>query len=511
MIQNRLLIVTLLVASSAPIAPAAAVRNDDSTRISSIQTPPPAPAPAPKDDGEFAKRKKEAGKDTLKLWKLYEWCKEQKKDKEGKATLKEILKIDPAHTDANRAIGNLFFDGKWFENQKKIDEYKKEKELQDKKAQGLVEYKGEWVPKDDVPFLEKGLVRDDVGNWVSGEDAKKLKEGYVKQDLEWVSPAEKDNIGKGLWKCGDKWLPLAEADKFHSDFLTPWKIPCDRYNVWTTCDRDLVLSKIKRQLDPAFDDLEKIYGVKPAVPVNVFIVRTAEQYGSFSAGDEATKRDTNDMTGMSSAYYAYLADTMYDADFNLHNMGVTFWDESSKEGSQWGIQHVRHAIGQSFAEAIDPSTKALEIFKKTPKGDNNFGKKFYDEKRIPRWYRYGAASYVERYYNDSTVGIGGNPQWAKKWSVEQLLKAGGLRPLKQVLEFNLHPADPTDTARLINEAGLVMAFVVDGKCAPLMEKHKAFQEAFKAGKDKKELAEVSKAFEAEIVKNEVDLRKFAGL
>lgn len=500
MIQSLLL--TLSLYSSLPCVAAC---NFEPTARSAVQTP----APAPKDDGEYAKRKKDAGKDASKLWKLYEWCKEQKKDKEAKSALRDLLKVDPMHKEANVAIGNIFFDGKWFENQKKIDEYKKDKDLQEKKAQGLVEYKGGWVAKDDVPFLEKGLVRDDFGNWVSGDVAKKIKEGYVKQDLEWIAPAEKDNIEKGLWKCDDKWLPLAEADKFHAEFDQPWRIPCDRYNVWTTCDRDLVLSKIKRQIDPAIDDLEKIYGSKPSGPINIFILRDAEQYSAFEApeGDLPAK----DMTGMSSAYSAFLADGMFDEDFNPTVMGVTFWDARTKEGNQWGVQQTRHAIGQSFADALDPSTKAFESLKKSPRIDDSYRKKFYDEKRIPRWFRFGAAAYVERYYNDTTVGIGGNPQWAKKWSVESLLKVGGLRPIKQVLEFSLHTADPTDTGKLINESGLVMAFIMDGKCAPVVEKHKALQEALKSGKDKKELAEVVKALEAEIIKNEVELRKFAGL
>lgn len=505
MLTNVLfLTITALSAPSTPIDPSV---------HAAIQTP----APAPKDTDEYKTRKKEAGKDVALLWKLYEWCKEQKKDKEAKTTLKDLLKIDPLHKEANIAIGNLYFDGKWFESQAKIDEYKKNVEKQAdidaKTAQGLVEYKGEWVPKEDVPFLEKGLVKDDVGNWVSGEDAKKLKEGFVKQDLVWVPGAEKENIAKGLWKCGDKWLSLADADKYHAEIYKEWRIPFERFNVWTTNDRDLLTAKMKRQLDPAMDELERIYGVKPPKPINVMILRTLDQYNSFAAGDEDQEIDTTEMTGLASSYSSYFGDSMFDESGAPQNMGVAYWDASTDAGNKFGVHNIRHALGQSYAEAIDPSTETLAAFakSKTKRIDEAYNKKFYGEKRIPRWLRFGAAAYVERYYKDTTLGVGGNPNWTKEWSITNLLKDGGLRPIKQVLECNIKPSDPVDTRKLINETGLVVAFIMDGNCAPVLEKFKTLQAAFKNMHERKPIDEALKALEAEIVKNEAELRKFAGL
>lgn len=472
-----------------------------------IQTP----APAPKDTDEYTKRKKEAGKDVPKLWSLYEWCKGQKKEKEAKAALKEILKLDPLHKEANIAAGNLYFDGKWFENQAKIDEYKKQREIDAKHAQGLVEYKGEWVPKEDVPFLEKGLVKDDIGNWVSGEEAKKLKEGYVKQDFTWIPPAEKENIEKGLWKCDDKWLSLADADKFHAELYQEWRIPLERYNVWTTCDRDVVTAKIKRNLDAAMEDLDRVYGVKPSQPINVCILRTIDQYNTFAAGDEEAEKPATEMLGMSTGYHAYLGDAMFDDTEESINMGVSYWDASTDLGNKFGVHFVRHALGQSYAEAIDPSSEALAGLRKSKNGGKDYAKKFYAEKRIPPWFRFGAAAYAERYYIDKSVGIGGNPKWTKEWSVQNLLKDGGLRPLKQVFECKVKPTDPVDTRKLINETGLVVGFIMDGNCAPVMEKHKALQAAFKNMRDRKPIDEAAKALEAEVLKNEAELRKYGGL
>ncbi|MBL8858498.1 MAG: hypothetical protein JNL28_08350 [Planctomycetes bacterium] len=497
---------TLLFLAHVPALESASPELTPSTHqaLAVVQTP------APKDD-EFPKLKKEAGKDVTKLWKLYEWCKEHKRDKEAKSTLKDLVKIDPLHKEANIALGNLFHDGKWFENQKKIDEYIAQQVIEAKKAQGLVEYKGEWVPKEDVPFLEKGLAKDDFGNWVSGEDAKKLKAGFIKQDLAWIPPTEKENIDKGLWKCGDMWLSLADADKYHAEMYQEWRIPFLGYNVWSTCDRDLVNSKIKRQLDPAMDDLERIYGMRPAKPINVFIFRALDQYNSYAAGDEEMQKDPTEMQPLSSAYYAYFGDLIFDDTAESLNMGVTYWDATTEVGGKWGVHQVRHAIAQSYAEGLDPSPLALAALRKSGRIDNSYYKKFYGEKRIPTWLRYGAAGYVELYFNDTTVGMGGDAQWAKKWTIGNLLKLGGMRPLKQVLDCRIKPADPDDVSKLIKETGLVVAFMVDGKCAPVMEKHKALKEALKSGADKKAVDEAVKALEAEILKNEAELRKFAGL
>lgn len=434
------------------------------------------------DDAEYEKLKNEAGKDVSKLWKLHEWCKERKRDKDAKAALKAILKIDPNHKEANIAAGNVNYDGKWFPSQAKVDEYKKEKERQEKLDRGLVEWKGEWVPKEDLPYLEKGLVRDDAGNWVSGEDAQKIKDGWVKQDLDWVSPEEKGNIEKGLWKCGDKWLSLAEADKYHAEMAQWWRIPDARFNLLTTCDRDVAIQKVKRHIDAAYDDLEKLYGTKLTSPINVIVFRNQKQYSSYAAGDEEEQRPGTDALGHSSLHYAFFADVAFDANTGEYlAAGAGYWDASSDDGNKWGVHSVRHAIGQSFGEAIDPSPRALEKLKKTPRFD---AKAFYGEKKIPSWFRYGAAAFAERYYYDTTVGIGGDHLWTRKWSVDSILKKGGLRPLKQIFEFTI-TADPDDARKLINESGLVVAFILDGKCAPVTEKFKAVQAALRGeGSDK---------------------------
>ncbi len=496
-----------------------------STLIAACLLAPPTTAPRPefapvpvpsaaatRADEEFEKRKTEAGQDVAKLWKLYEWCAETKRDKEGKTILRRIVKLDPEHREANVALGNIFHDGKWFPNQKKIDEYIREKEVAEKTAQGLVEWKGEWVPAADLPYLERGFVRDASGMWVDAEAAKKIAEGWIRQDMDWIPPDEKGNAENGMWKCGDQWLSLADADVYHSEIDTWWRIPGDRFHMYTTVDRDVALQKVKRELDFAYDELVRVYGTKPEQPVIVIVFRDQKQYSEYAGGSQTASRPNTDALGFSSLHHAYYADSAVDpANGAFLNAGAGYWDASSDTGNRWGVHSVRHALGQSFGEALDPSSKVLQRAKKTQMRPEQFWDAFYDEKLVPRWFRYGAATYAERYYRDNTVGIGGDPLWARKWSAKNIADRGGLRQLKQVFDFRLTLDEIPDSEKLINEAGLVVAYAMDGGNAAVGEKLKKFQAAVTARKDKKSVAEAAKALEAEILKNEAELKKFGGM
>lgn len=466
----------------------------------------------PQQDVELEKRKAEAGNDTLKLWKFYEWCRDTKREKEAKAALRKIVKLDPQHKDANVALGHVFYDGKWFPTQKQLDEYKKEQELAAKKAQGLVLWKEQWVPAEDVPFLERGLVRAENGEWVDAEEAKKLAEGWTRQDLDWIPPDEKGKIEEGLWKCDGQWLALSDADACHAELTRWWRIPFERFHLYTTCERDLAVGSVKRELENGFDELVRAYGLQPSRPVAVIVLRDRDQYSKFASGDEDTQRMPTDARGLSSVHHAYFADNHFEVTESgpVLGLGVGYWDAATKDGPKWGVHSVRHALGLSFAEALDPSQKTLDKHRKTPMRGEAFWDAFYAEKRIPAWFSYGAAAYAERYYRDNNVGIGGDPLWTRKWSAGNIRDRGGLRPLKQILEFDLTVDGGADSEKLINEAGLVVAFLLDGGNAAIAPKLGAFQEAIRSGKDRKGVGEAAKALEAEIMKQEAELKKFAG-
>lgn len=499
----------LLMSFASPVAPA--------PELEPATTLAPAPQGTNPDVAEFEKRRKAADKDTDKLWDLYEWCVQKKLDKEGKNCLRRIVQLNQEDEKAQKLLGNIQYDGKWFASEKKVEEYKKEQATKaakekekEAKEKGLVKFKDQWVPPADLPYLQKGMVRDENGAWINPEVEKKKKEGWVQQDLEWIPPAEKDNIGKGLWKCGDKWLSADEANEYHSEFFKWWRIPesiKERYTLLTTCDRKTA-EGMMRNLSNSYDDLVKCYGGQPAEPFNVLVLRTQSQYESFAGGDQEEERPPTETHGLSSIHYAYFADIGVDpGSQQFLQVGVSYWDTQG-DGPKWALHSTRHALGQSFAEAMDPSPKAMEKLLKDGKFDPAA---FWSEKRVPLWFRYGAACYAERYFRDPDTLAGGNSAWAIDWSVANLVKRGGLSPLKQIFEFEPEFEKADMSQKWFNEVGLVMYFMVDGKCAPVTAKLEAFQAALKTNADRKALTAATKALMDEITKNETELRKFAKL
>lgn len=467
------------------------------------------------DEAEYERRRKLADKDADKLWDLYDWCTQKKLDKDAKSCLRRIVQLKPDDEKAHKLLGEIQYEGKWFPSEKKVEEYKKqqaEKAAKDAekaaKEKGLVKYKDQWVTPEDLAYLKKGLTKNDKGEWIDPEEQKKIAEGWVKQDLEWVSPQEKENLAKGLWKCGDKWLATEAANEYHSELFQWWRIPCaGKFVLYTTCDRK-VAETVQQNLTNSYDDLVKCYGYEPATPPAVIILRTQQQYESFAAGDQEEARPPSESTGLSSTHYAYFADTAVNAETGeFAQWGVSYWDTAG-DGPKWAIHSTRHALGQSFAEALDPSPKAMEAVKEEQRFNP---KEFWDEKKIPLWFRYGAAAYAERYFTDHTVKAGGNNRWAIEWSLQNLLTRGGMLPISQVLEYEPTVEKLDETQVWYNRIGLVFYFMIDGKCAPVTEKLAAFQTALKSGKDAKAVAAAAKALATELGKHDTDLRKFAGL
>ena len=453
---------------------------------------------------EFEKRFDAAGNDVAKLWDVYLWAEAYDLKRETRRVLRKIVQVDPQHRPANEALGYIFYAGRWFINERKLEEFKKEEEARIAAEKGLVRHGDEWVPAEDVPYLEKGLVRDDMGQWVAKEEYEKLKAGWVRQDLVWVAPEEAENIEKGLWKCGDKWLSTAEADEYHSLVSQWWSIPTDHFVLHTTCKRE-VADKAVHILYAAYRDLVRVVGQQPTQKPEVVLLNSQQQYSVAAAGDSILGQiETH---GLSSTHYAFFADGWFDLPNKAYRgSGMAYWDASTDTGNSYGPHALRHAVAHSFLEAVDPSPKTIE---KTFKSRGQFDVRgFYDEKRFPEWFRYGVASYVERYYIDSTVAVGGNPNWVREWSVQNIVNKGGLRPISQIFTMQMSVDNAPETAKLLNERGLLVAFMLDGGLQPLTEAHAELKSKIRKGEDlKPTFTKIQKL----IVDNEQALRKFANL
>jgi hypothetical protein len=82
-----------------------------------------------------------------------------------------------------------------------------------------------------------------------------------------------------------------------------------------------------------------------------------------------------------------------------------------------------------------------------------------------------------------------------------------MRALEAVLAFELDPDDRDDGLKLLLEAGAVVAFVVDGGCAPVTAAHAAFQKSLASGKIE---AKVVAALTAAVRAHQAELKVFAG-
>jgi len=435
---------------------------------------------------------KAAGTDVARLLQLAKAWTDSKHIDGARAAWKRVVELEPNHAEARAGLGHQRYDGKWFDSHTALFDYKRAEDERQAKL-GLARVADGWAPVADAPFLRLGWAKDGKAHWQhplaklrAQKDQEMLAKGCQRQDLEWIDPAEFEQWQKGLWKCGELWLDTAAANTFHADAKQPWYVVGEHFVVSTTVDRERV-EWCKWYADQTYADLVRLFGIAPgsrpsAIDLlgdkgdkpELVVWRSLAQFNKFAADAETE--------GFSSLHYAFFADALFDPTVKppaFAALGAAYWDDSTKEAGAFGQHSIRHAAALSFVEAIDPSWKAL--------GDAAMGTQarstaaFWAEKRIPRWLRYGAASYVERWFVDKNVGEGGDPDWARKWARANLKKDGGLRDAAKVFEFKLTLADLPGSTRLIHEAGLLTAFVLDGDDKNVQRAHEALKQALLSG------------------------------
>ena len=475
----------------------------------------PAQKPAPKDNPGAAV--KAAGADVGKLLALAATYTEQQRPDAARIAWKRVVELDPANAAARAGLNHQFYDGKWFEGHTALFDYKRaEDERMARK--GLARLRDSWVPIADAPFLRLGWGKDANGAWQhplakvrQQRDQEMLAKGCQLQDLEWVDPAEFEQWRQGLWKCGEQWLDTAAANAYHADPKQGWYVPSEHFVIYTTVDRERV-EWCKWYADQTYADLVRLFGIAPGARPSaidllgpngdkpeVVVWNSLAQYNKFASGSE------ND--GLSSLHYAFFADALVDDSVQpaaYAAVGCAFWDAGVPALAAFGQHSIRHAAALSFVEAIDPSWRAL--------GDAAMGTQakstaaFWAEKRIPRWLRYGAASYVERYFLDNTVKADGDPRWSRDWALASLQRDGGLRDIQKVFEFKISLADAKGSTQLIHEAGLLVAYVLDGGDAQVQSAHRQLLVALRGnGPTGPAVAELQKA----LLAAKAGLAKFA--
>lgn len=497
MIQTLLL--TVIPATAAPAAlPASPVFPD-----------------ARQDAGDHVAEIEAAGEDVPKLLELAEGYAAAGKDDAAKAAYRRVVELDGGNAQARKALGHHEYDGKWFESYAELSKYRRAEAKRMLEEHGMVRLDDEWVPQADVPFLRMGWIREG-GLWMHPADAAKLAEeqklkeaGWQQQDLTWVHPDEFDKWKAGLFKVGDEWLTKEAANAVHSSLDDMWEVPGERFIAVTTVDRDSA-GWVYWWADQTYADLVRIFGKKPSTKPRVIAVNSRDQYNVFAGGDPGTNRPPAEATGYSSVHYAFFADALVDTESQpprYLGTGACYWAPHDENLKNYGVHAVRHAAAQSYIEAIDPSWDYISSLVSGGGGAFSVAD-FWAEKKIPLWLRYGAASYVERYFKDPNVDATGNPWWARDWAFENLRQQGGPRPFADIFAFQLDPTDPAGGGKLISEAGLVVSFVLDGNCQPVVDAHQAFKAALKTGEG---VAEAVTALQGAIVANERAFKMYSNM
>jgi len=497
--------------------------------LSLVIVPVPTPAPVAtwyQEDAEVEAQIAAAGKDTAKLMELAASLKTAGKDDAAKKALKKVIEVDPNHEAARKELRHHNYDGKWFESYAELSKYRRE-ETAKMKEKGLVKWKDQWVPEADKPFLDMGWEKTDTG-WANPVEiarektlAERRAAGYEfrADDSTWIAPAEMDKWRQLLWKCGEEWLDMAKADEFHAQIGRWWELDGAHFVTFATTDW-MGANDARAIAEQTYPDLKRLFGLDPVKKPAFVVLNSLDQYNKFSAGDQELQLPPSEIEGFSSLHHAYFADALFvpvpempTAPPQFMGSGVAFWDRKGQLAG-WGPFAVRYAAAQSFVEAIDPSWNAVaEMIASATSGAQPNPGAFWTEKRIPRWLRYGAASYVERFMK-MPADEGGNPWATREWSMADLKSKGGMRKIEDVFAFALDLNDLEGSSRLYHEAGLVVSFLLDGADGDkkLKTTHDAFKAALKASPfDRKKLDEAVKDLQDELAKNEKDIRKFGDL
>ncbi|MFC1586762.1 LA_0442/LA_0875 N-terminal domain-containing protein [Planctomycetota bacterium] len=124
------------------------------------------------------------------------WCKENLSNKKAREHWQKAIEIDPDHEGARTALGFTNYKGKWLTKKelevvkaREAEEYASDAESQAMRDKGYEKFNGDWVPKEDIPHLEKGEVK--YGDkWMTPEEMdiikknSEIKEVTGKSDLE---------------------------------------------------------------------------------------------------------------------------------------------------------------------------------------------------------------------------------------------------------------------------------------------------------------------------------------
>ncbi len=465
-----------------------------------VPAPVPAPAPTFVQEDEVDAKIAACGEDVAKLEALAAAFEEAEDKSAARAVYQRILEVDDTHEAAHKKLRHHFYDGQWFTSYASLSKYRREEAKRMKEEFGLVRYNDEWVPETDLPFLRMGWekVGETYVDPVVALRTKQREEAVAQEyqqraeDSIWIAPADFDKWTQGLYLVDGEWVTKAEANAYHAEIATPWKYQGQHFEVWTTNDVDAA-GWVRYWADQTYPQLVRLYGAEPDQKPVVACLNSLAQYNNFAAGDQAAQRQPTESNGFSSCHFAYLGDVWINVFPIPEDMvqegqqpflpeyiggGVSFYDVNDSTMAAWGAFSVRHAAGLSYASYVDRPWDTISQFFTGGGGGGTSPDAMWEEKRVPKWMTYGGAAFVERYFVDESAE---NPTEIRAWSFGQLADKGKLSPLEDVFALPLDLGDIEGSTRYIQEAGVLVSFVLDGGCAPVVEAHQRFKDVLKSG------------------------------
>ncbi len=384
-------------------------------------------------------------------------------------------------------------------------------------ARGWTERKGEWFAPDDRVRLRSGDRRDPkTGLWTTRADRKREGKGAIRIDDAWVEAEDAERLDAGLFPIDGEWCDLTQANRRHTRLDSPWVIPSAFATIHATTDRSTAVAALVN-MARTIPDLERALGLVPPLPLDVILTRTEEQADRLAFGAPDGRRAPLHGAGRHVIYGAYFAERRFERDgskFVYDGAGVGIWNAEVLHGDAFGVHSARLAYALSWVDAVDPSPNASKAARKSGPSPDFLGER-EAEKRLPAWLTWGAAVYAERFFRDTSIDLkvtpDANPWWTREWSVSNLNDAGGLGSIDEVFEVTMDPAEAKKARLQLLRAGSLVAFVLDGECAPVREAHAALKTGLvEAGLHGTIDSKLVTALEDAIRAHEKELRAFLG-
>lgn len=147
--------------------------------------------------------------DVESLFRLGKWCNEVGLSEEAENEFKEIIKLNPDHEGARKALGYVKYKGTWVA-----------KGDAEQLTKGYIKHaQFGWVKKEDIPYLEKGLLPFNK-EWLPAEEVRKLRQQW---ENAWVVETEHFVIRTNTFQELAE-LVAEELEHFYKAFITYYKI-----------------------------------------------------------------------------------------------------------------------------------------------------------------------------------------------------------------------------------------------------------------------------------------------